>query len=304
MAHVTSGAARADAAIQDVAGLQHGVVARRQLVEAGLSEHRIDYRLECGQLTPIYRGVYAVRGPVGRLQREFAAVLAAGDGCLISHRAAAAALELLPPRPAEAPVEISTLRDVRIGGAGIRIYRVSGLDSDEVMMREGLPLTSPARTILDLAGVCGSRDLERALATALHRRLVERADLQALLDRYPRRKGRGRLRALIIVDGRPAFTRSEAERRFLDLVRGAGLPRPQTNVIVEGFEVDFFWSEQRLIVEVDGRAYHAGDPAFEGDRNRDAVLMAAGFRIMRVTWKQIVRESLPLLVRLAQVLVR
>lgn len=226
------------------------------------------------------------------------------SGGFVSHRAAGAILGLMPPLRAEAPVEISSLRDVRIGGAAIRIYRVSGLESDEVMIRDGLPVTTPARTTLDLAGVCGTRDLERVFATALRQRLVERGDVQALLERYPRRKGRGRLRALMTADGGPDFTRSEAERRFLDLVRAGGLPRPQTNVIVEGFEVDFFWRKERLMVDVDGRAYHAGDPAFESDRNRDGVLMAAGFRTMWVTWRQIVREPHPLLVRLAQALVR
>lgn len=302
--HGISGSARADSAIQELAARQHGVVARAQLVEAGLSEHRIEYRLECGLLTPVYRAVYAVRAPAGRLKREFAAVLAAGADSFVSHRAAGAILELMPPLRVDVPVEMSTLRDVRIGGGGIRIHRVSGLESDEVMIRYGLPLTGPARTILDLAGVCGARDLERALATAIRQGAVEREDIQALLDRYPSRRGRGRLRALMAVDGGPAFTRSEAERRFLDLVRAGGVPRPETNVVVEGFEVDFFWREQRLVVEVDGRAYHDGNHAFEGDRDRDAALMAAGFRTMRVTWRQIVRESPRLLVRLGQALVR
>ena len=299
-----SGSARADAAIDEIAARQHGVVARSQLIAAGISQNRIEYRLECGVLTSLYRGVYEVRSASGPRTRELAAVLATGAGGFVSHRAAAAVLEFLPPLPAAAPVEISTLRDVRIGGAAIRIHRVSGLESDEVMVREGLPLTSPARTIIDLAGVCGSRDLERALRTALRRELVTPVDLEVLLARYPRRAGRGRLRALMEADEDPAFVRSEAERRFHDLVRGAGLPRPKTNVVVEGFEVDFLWPHERLIIEVDGRAYHDGDHAFETDRARDAVLMAAGYRTMRVTWRQIVREPRQLLVKLAQALVR
>ncbi len=306
-----SGSARADAAIHQIAARQHGVVARSQLIAAGISGNRIEYRLECGVLTSVYRGVYAVRAVAGPRARELAAVLATGDGCFVSHRAAAAVLELLPPLAADAPVEISTIRDVRIGGSAIRIHRVSALGADEVTAREGLPLTSAARTILDLAGVCGGRDgvcggrdLERALATALRRDMVTPGDFEVLLDRYQRRAGRGRLRALLDADGEPAFLRSEAERRFHDLVRGAELPRPKTNVVVEGFEVDSLWPDERLIVEVDGRAYHDGDHAFEADRNRDAVLMAAGYRTMRVTWRQIVREPRQLLVKLAQALVR
>lgn len=299
-----SGRARIDRVILEVASRQHGVVTRSQLIDAGVSQHRIAYRIECGMLTRVYRGVFAA-GPVrGPLAREFAAVLAAGAESFVSHRAAGAVLELLPPRRAEAPVAISTRRDVRIGSPGIRIVRVSRLETDEVMVRNGLPLTTPARTILDLAGVCSSRHLEQALATALRNRLVERTEVEALLDRYPRRAGRGRLRALLTADGGPAFTRSEAERRLLDLIRTAGLPRPSTNVIVEGFEVDLLWPEQRLIVEVDGREYHGGDHAFEGDRTRDGVLMAAGFRTMRVTWRQIANEPQALMARVAQTLVR
>lgn len=304
MSPLVSRGARIGSTIEALAACQHGVVARSQLVEAGVAEHRIDYRVECGLLTPVYRGVYSLRAAAGSLAREFAAVLAAGDDSFVSHRAAGGVLELLPPLRADAPVEISTPRDVRILGATIRICRVSRLESDERMIRQGLPLTTPARTILDLAGVCASRDLERALATALRKRLVERKDIEALLDRYPRRAGRGRLRALMSADGAAAFTRSEAERQLLDLVRSADLPRPRTNVVVEGFEVDFLWAEQRLVVEVDGRKYHVGDHAFEGDRNWDGVLVAAGFRTMRVTWRQITQESRPLLVRLAQALVR
>lgn len=299
-----SGRAQIDRVILDVASRQHGVVTRAQLIEAGVSQHRIAYRLESGLLTRVYRGVFAA-GPVrGPRALEFAAVLAAGAESFVSHRAAGVVLELLPPRRAEAPVEISTRRDVRIGGPGIRIVRVSRLESDEVMLRNGLPLTTPARTIFDLAAVCSSRGLEQALATALRNRLVERKGIEALLDRYPRRAGRGRLRALLTADGGPAFTRSEAERRFLDLVRTAGLSRPSTNVIVAGFEVDFLWQEQRLIVEVDGREYHGGDHSFEGDRTRDGVLMAAGFRTMRVTWRQIANEPQALTARVAQALVR
>jgi hypothetical protein len=295
-----SGSARADAVLRDLAARQHGAAARWQLIEAELSEHRIDYRLECGVLTPLFRGVYAVRGLAGPLCREFAAVLAAGGDSVVSHRAAGARLGLMPPLRAEAPADISTTRDVRIEGAGIRIHRVRELEGNEVMQRDGLPVTAPARTILDLAGVCGPRELERVLATALRQRMVEREDLLSLLERYPRRRGRGRLRQLLTSDRGPAFTRSEAERRFLDLVRAGGLPRPEANAVV----VDCLWPGRRLIVEVDGRAYHEGDPAFESDRSRDAALMAAGFRIMRVTWRQIVGEPHAVLVRLAQALVR
>lgn len=299
-----AGTVQTDRLIQAAAARQHGVVARSQLIEAGVPGRRIDYRVSCGLLTPIYRGVYSTGPLIGHLARPFAAVLAAGPASFVSHRAAAGVLGMLPSPGECVPVEISTTRDVRIRAAGIRIYRVSRLDADEVMLRHGLPVTKPARTLLDLGAVTERWELERALATALRNRWVELPTLQALMARHRRRPGRGRLRALLAMGGGPAFTRSEAERRFLDLVRQSGLPPPESNVVVEGLEVDFLWRTERLIVEVDGREYHTGSHAFEQDRDRDGILIAAGYRTMRVTWRQIAHRPNSLLVRLAQALAR
>lgn len=293
-----------DSLIMKVAACQHGVVGRRQLVRRGVRVHRIDHRVASGLLEPIHRGVYGVASLSGRLRREFAAVLACGDGSFVSHRAAGALHGLLPPLVDAAAVSVSTRRDVRIRRVGLRVYRVSRLDEDEVAVLEGLPVTAAARTLLDLGSVSSSRELERALAFALRSRIVDRPTLRELIDRHPRHPGRGSLRALLETDAAPAFTRSEAERRFLELVRRNGLPRPVANTIVEGFEVDFLWRRARLIVEIDGSRYHENDPAFERDRDRDTVLMAAGFRTMRFTWKKLVREPGRVLVSLSQALVR
>lgn len=304
MSQSVTGSVQISAVILNAAASQHGVVTRAQLLERGVARHRIDYRIACGMLTPLYRGVYSVAPVAGRLERQFAAVLAVGDESFVSHRAAAAILELVPPLAEGAPVEISTRRDVRIGGPGIRIHRVSRLEPDEVTIRCGLPLTTPARTLIDLAATSDSRELERALATAIRKRVVQRESVEALLARYPRLRGRGRIGALLAAGGGPAFTRSEAERRLLDLIRAGDLPQPETNTILEGFEVDFLWRRERLVVEVDGREYHSGLHAFERDRDRDAVLTAAGHRTMRVTWRQITQQPCPLIVRIAQALVR
>lgn len=304
MTVAVSSGGHVDSLITAIAARQHGTVGRAQLVGRGVPAHRIDYRVSNGFLEPLYRGVYGVALLSGRLRREYAGVLACGDESFVSHRAAAAVHGFVPPLVESAPVSVSTRRDVRIRHAGLRIHRVSRLAEDEVAIIEGLPLTSATRTLLDLGSVSGSRELERALAYALRARLVDRAALQSLIARHPRHPGRRCLRALLEREGAPAFTRSEAERRFLDLVRENGLPGPEANVIVEGFEVDFLWRRQRLVVEVDGRAYHDGDPAFERDRDRDALLMAAGFRTMRVTWKKLVGEPGRLLVSLSQALVR
>ena len=292
-----------ESAMVGIGARQHGVVARWQLLEAGLSARQIQHRIESRRLTPVHRGVYTIGPVVGELHREMAAVLLCGPRSFVSHWTASAYWRLLPG-PTTGPVAISTLRDVRPGDPGVRVHRVSRLDVDEVTSRAGLPLTTPARTLLDLAGCVGPVPLERALARALRKELVGTEDVQRLLDRYRRRPGRRRLRALLDADASPRFTRSEAERAFLELVRSGDLRPPETNVIVHGHEVDCLWRAERLIVEVDGRQYHSDPRSFELDRRRDAVLIAAGYRVMRVTWSQIRAGPRPLLVRLAKALAR
>ena len=186
--------------------------------------------------------------------------------------------------------------------AGIRVHRVGRLDPDETTRRDGLPITTPARTLFDLAGCLDPRDLERAVARADRQRLLDREDVRALLSRYPCRRGGGSLRALLDGDPVPSLTRSEAESRLLELIRQGRLTPPETNVIVQGYEVDFLWRAERLVVEVDGFAFHSARDEFERDRHRDGVLLAAGLRVMRVTWRQITRNPEALLVRLAQAL--
>lgn len=266
-----------------------------------MSARQIQYRVETRRLRPVHRGVYAIGPIAGERQREMAAVLACGDRSYISHTTAAACWELVP-EPTTRPVSISTLRDVRLSDSGIRVHRLSRLGADEVGLKAGVPLTTPSRTLIDLAGCAGAGGLERALARALRERLVQPEEILTLLNRYPRQPGRQQLRALLESDTRLAFTRSEAERAFLEVVRSGDLRPPETNVVVHGYEVDCLWREERLVVEVDGRKYHSNSRAFERDRGRDAVLIAHGYRVMRVTWKQINAHPRPLLVRLARAL--
>lgn len=161
--------------------------------------------------------------------------------------------------------------------------------------------TPDARALLDLAGWASSGDVERALSRAVPT-LVAPAELDALLARHPRRRGRRRLRSLVQARFRTGLTRSEADRKFLRLVESGGLPRPETNVLVRGHEIDCLWRDEKLVVEIDGRAYHSDARTFEGDRDRDGVLVSAGYRVMRVTWSQIIDQPRPLLVRLARAL--
>jgi very-short-patch-repair endonuclease len=141
---------------------------------------------------------------------------------------------------------------------------------------------------VDLADTATDRELERATHEAITRRLLNARRLRAELDGYRGRRGVGRLKKLLEDNGPSTVTRSEAEERFLALVRSAGLPAPEVNVLVHGHEVDFLWREQGLVVEVDGFQFHSTREAFERDRRRDAELQSAGLRVLRVTWRQIV----------------
>jgi len=262
----------------------------------------VDHRLRVGRFRPLHRGVYRVGPVTGPRAREMAAVLACGESAAVSHRSAAVLWGMIPGGRVEA-VEVIVARGRAGRRPGIRVRHVHTITREEVTVRDHVPITTAARTLYDLAGVASHRELERAVAEALALRLVDRARILALLDHHAARPGASRLRRLLDGDT-PPRTRSEAEERFLALVRKACLRDPDANAEVAGYEVDFLWRAERLVVEVDGVAFHSSNRRFEGDRRRDAVLIGAGLRVMRVTWHQIVKEPEALLVRLAQALAR
>jgi very-short-patch-repair endonuclease len=282
-----------DPAIARLAAAQHGVVSSAQLALLGLGRRAIAHRVGQGRLHRVHRGVYLVGHPVAPpLARETAAVLACGESAVLSHRSAAALWELLPAPPF---VDVTVVRRNPRAPSGVRVHRSRSLEPDQVARRLGMPLTSPARTLLDLTRVLPDRPLERALEEALRLGLLAPGDvrgtsrrLQALVDRY---------------EG-PTLTRSEAEERLLALLRAARLPPPELNVRVGRREVDCLWRDAALVVEVDGYAYHSSRAAFERDRLRDAELQAAGYRVVRVTWRQLTEEPAALVARLAQALAR
>lgn len=186
----------------------------------------------------------------------------------------------------------------------IEIHRTARLDRKDTRRIEGIPVTSPARTLLDLSTVLPASPLERAVAEAEVRRLVRRSEPLVQLNRHRGRRNVGALRALLDRDGGPALTRSRAEEELLRLVRAASLPPPQTNVRIGGYEVDFLWREKRVVVEVDGFAFHSSRAAFERDRRRDAELQGRGFTVIRVTWRQLVDEPEAVIARIAAALAR
>ncbi len=267
---------------------QHGVVARRQLREIGFSDRTIDRRLERSQLHEVFRGVF-VFGPrrISRKGRWVAAILASGEGAVLSHRSAARFWRLLPPAAERVDVTCSGKRVRRDGIVGRR----SDLREDEWVVEDGIPVTSVFRTIFDLAAVASRREVERALHEAEVRQLTDRVSLPMLLGRYPGRRGTRVLRDLLGSDAPMGITRNEFEEAFLALVDACGLPRPRMNapLALRGrfIEVDALWQHERLAVELDSRGVHGTKKHFETDRQRDRILVAEGYRTMRVTWWQL-----------------
>jgi very-short-patch-repair endonuclease len=279
-----------DAAIAELAARQHGVVARRQLLAVGAGEHAIRYRVAERRLHAIHPGVYAVgHSLLAPRAHCLAAVLACGESAVLSHRSAAALWGLRPPPAGLIDVTIPSKGGRRRASVALHVTR--SLDSGDVTRCDGIPCTTPARTLVDLACVATSRTLERALEQSLVLRLFDRRALEVALAGASGRRGAGTLRRLLadLPDDPPAV-RSELERRFLDLVRGARLPMPVINGRLAGYEVDFHWPEERLVVETDGRATHDTAHAFERDHRRDLDLELAGWHVLRLTWRQLVAE--------------
>lgn len=172
----------------------------------------------------------------------------------------------------------------------------SALPQDEVAVVEGIPVTSAPRTVLDVAAMSGADLVERMLNEIEVRGITDKLSIPDLLERYPRKPGRRKLTELL---GDKAasrgITREELEKRFAEVLRRTDLPRPRRNadVAVRGrfFNVDCLWAEQRVIVELDGRAVHGTRRAFEGDREKDRLLLADGWRVVRVTWRQLRDDS-------------
>jgi very-short-patch-repair endonuclease len=269
----------------EVAARQHGVVTTADLAAAGIGARGVARRLADGWLRRLHRGVFLV-GPLhGARTKEMAAVLACGSGAALSHCSAAALWGMT--RPWLGPLEVTVTEGASRGCAGIRVHRVQSVDPRDTRRREGVPTTSPARTLLDIAALVTSAQLSRALEEAQVQRLVTARQVAALLLRSGGRRGAAALREALQNQHDPSLTRSEAERRLLEQIRAAGLPQPKTNQVVLGYEVDFVWPELKLIVEVDGYAFHSSRAAFERDRRRDARLTAAGYRVVRLTYAQV-----------------
>jgi very-short-patch-repair endonuclease len=282
------------------AAAQRGLIQREQQLTSGVGRGAIAHRLSTGALCRVLLGVFSLgHEPLAPLALETAVVLWIGRDCVISHTSAASIWGLVPGSDT---VDVTVLgRDVR-ARPGVRTRRVRDLDPRDVRLRERLPVTSPARTLIDLAATVPASARERALAEAQVQRLIraEASDLAAAMSRVPGRAGLASLRRVLEAEGRSGATRSDAERRLRKLLADVQLPRPETNIELGGYEVDFLWRPKRLVIEVDGHQFHGHRRAFERDRKRDQALVASGYRVIRVTWRQLVDEPLALVARIAQ----
>jgi very-short-patch-repair endonuclease len=290
--------------VGQIAGSQQGIVTREQLLAAGLGADRIDHWLRCGRLVLRHRGVYALGHTAPcPFSAEAAAVLACGDGAVLSHTSAAFVWGLRPAA-ADGVVDVTVVGRRPRARAAIRVRRVSQLDGRDVCRREGIQITSPARTLLDIAQGLDQHELERALHEAVAVTLMTAGQMREVLARYPKRPGSGLLRELI-EPGRPSgASRSGGEKALLTLIRGAGLPEPELNVRLGRWTVDFLWRRERLVVEVDGYDYHSSRWALDRDHAKDADLRAMELEVLRFTGRRVARRPLSALATTAQALAR
>lgn len=286
-----------DATIARIAATQHGVVSRRQLQALGLGKTGIRLRLRHGRLHFLYRGVYLVGHEVEpRYARQMGAVLACGDGALLSHRSAVELWELLAPAPGD--IDVTVPGRLRTHRRGIVVHRSQPLDARDYGRIENIPVTNVGRSLLDFAEIAAPRELERAYDEARTQRLIRALD--GVLARHPGRRGARALAAL--GDSAPLLTQSEAEELMLTLIRKARLPLPEVNVRIGRWQLDFLWREEGLNLEIDGHRYHSLEKAIARNHVRDADLEARGIRVRRATARELVQTPEAVIARVARAL--
>jgi hypothetical protein len=272
-------------AAADLLERQWGVASLTQLRAAGLSADAVERRVRSGRMHRLYRGVYAVGDRALRVEgRRLAAVLACGPGAVLSHRSAAAHLGLLAT--SQARIDVTAPRS-RQGAPGIRLHSSRSLDARDTTNHQGIPTTTIARTLLDLAATARADELERALAQAMHLQVYDQRAIDDVIARSNGHRATNVLKAATKQE--PQITRSMWEVRMLGIVRGAGLPEPRCNEPLHApdhgaCKPDFYWPAHDLIVETDGWEAHRTPAAFRSDRAKDAALTAAGYRVVRFTW--------------------
>jgi very-short-patch-repair endonuclease len=304
-----------DPALAHLLATQHCVVTRHQLRLAGMSVSRVNNLLRTGRLHRLHCCVYwCGEGKPSHWSRAIAAALAATGRsghmlartdpgvrshaptiirAAVSHRMAAVLHAYLPEDShRDAPVDVTGGPVSRV--RGVRVHRAP-LGTGETVLLNGVPVTSPARTLLDLAGDATSSEMEQALAAGERATRNLRQDVVRLLDIHPRHRGSGELRRMLSTFAAsrtaPLYLRSRAEEEALLLIRKIRVPMPLVNHRVGGYEVDFVWPRIRFVLEVDGLEFHGGAHAFHRDRERDRALVQAGYQVLRLTWRQLTEDA-------------
>lgn len=278
--------AKRERAFSALANRQHGVISRQQLIVGGLGVRTISRRIEAGQLHILHRGVYVFGdGRVNRRAEWMAAVLACGDGALLSHGSACALWGLARPKRGRIDVTSPMGRQ----RPRIAVHEGAICDADRTKI-DRIPVTTVARTLFDFAEVADEEDLWHAAEEADRLRLLRIAEIEAVCARSPGRRALRPIRHLIDAAQMPEDTQSPLEDRVLELCREYDLPIPMVGATVLGREVDAFWSDQKLMVEADSWQFHSHRAAFEGDRERDAAMQAEGYRVIRLTHRRMERE--------------
>ncbi len=267
-----------------LASRQHGAVARTQLLDAGVASAWIDRRIDSGLLIALHPGVYCV-GHVSDLTRCAAAVLACGPRAFLSHTTAAR-LRGLPVRAGDERIHVTVVGHRRHPVEGVRVHFITAIADQDTGRHEGIPIASPALTLLDLAGM-RRQPMADALNEARILSIVTAADLAGVLAGHPYRPGARRLRALLARESGPKLTRSRAERLALRRMKAHGLVPDDSDVSIGPYRVDFLFRSERVIVEVDGYAYHGTRKRFVDDRRRDAELSAMGYLVVRLSWSDL-----------------
>jgi hypothetical protein len=273
--------------LAELATRQHGVVARRQLLALGVGEEAIKLRLEAGRLSALHREVYAVgHRRISQRGWWWAAVLAYGDGALLSHRSAAVLWGFVRARGRVIDVTAPRGRQGIDRRTGIWIHRGRIWPADETRP-DGIPATSVARTLFDFAEFAPFGQLRRAWEEADRLRLLQVGEVERVCERGTGRRALRPIRRLLADLPAPDRKRSPLEERFAEFCEAQQIPPAATNVLVLGREVDALWPKAQLIAELDSFEFHAHRAAFESDRTRDTRLLVAGYRTIRVTHRRL-----------------
>jgi predicted transcriptional regulator of viral defense system len=278
-------------AMVELATGQHGVLSLPQLKSFGITARGAQSRATAGQLHRIHHGVYSLTPEelLSTRGRYMAAVLACGSGAVISHRSAAAVHGLRAT--ARGKIELTVARRSTLQRPGLEVHRSTTLTAADMTIVDGIPVTTVARTIADLADVLPERAVERALEQATNMEILDGRALADQISRHPRGACLRRLTSHGRID---APTESVHDERFLALCRSAGVPEPERQIWLDPHDggpmvrADFLWREQRLVIETDSVRFHGTLSAFESDRRRDQRLILAGWRVIRITWRQVI----------------